>query len=36
MWGLLNAREPGPAIYLRPRIESRGSTGPVLLSEAVR
>jgi LacI family transcriptional regulator len=36
MWDLLNDREPGPAIFLRPRIEIRGSAGPVQLSEAVR
>ena len=29
MWDLLNARPPGPAVILRPRIESRGSAGPV-------
>ncbi|HWI01092.1 MAG TPA: LacI family DNA-binding transcriptional regulator [Propionibacteriaceae bacterium] len=28
MWDLLNDREPGHAIFLRPRIESRGSVGP--------
>jgi LacI family transcriptional regulator len=36
MWDLLNDRAPGRAIFLRPRIESRGSAGPVQLSEAVR
>ena len=36
MWDLLNGRAPGHAIYFRPRIERRGSTGPVRLSEAVR
>jgi LacI family transcriptional regulator len=36
MWDLLNDREPGHAIFLRPRIEIRGSAGPVPLSEAVR
>ena len=35
MWDLLNHRPPGHAIFLRPRIESRGSVGPVRLSEAV-
>ena len=35
MWDLLNNRPPGHAIFLRPRIESRGSAGPVRLSEAV-
>ncbi len=35
MWDLLNDRPPGHAIFLRPRIESRGSAGPVRLSEAV-
>jgi LacI family transcriptional regulator len=35
MWDLLNDRPPGHAIFLRPRIESRGSAGPVKLSEAV-
>jgi len=29
IWDLLNDRAPGQAISLRPRIESRGSTGPV-------
>jgi LacI family transcriptional regulator len=29
MWDLLNNRAPGHAIFLRPRIESRGSAGPV-------
>ena len=36
MWDLLNDRAPGHAIFFRPRIERRGSTGPVRLSEAVR
>ena len=36
MWDLLNGRAPGHAISFRPRIERRGSTGPVRLSEAVR
>jgi LacI family transcriptional regulator len=36
MWDLLNDRAPGPAIFLRPRIEIRGSAGPVRLGEAVR
>jgi LacI family transcriptional regulator len=36
MWDLLNGRAPGHAIYFRPRIERRGTTGPVRLSEAVR
>jgi len=36
MSDLLNQRAPGHAIFLRPRIESRGSAGPVRLSEAVR
>jgi LacI family transcriptional regulator len=35
MWDLLNHRPPGHAIFLRPRIESRGSAGPVQVSEAV-
>jgi LacI family transcriptional regulator len=29
MWDLLNERAPSHAIYFRPRIESRGSAGPV-------
>jgi LacI family transcriptional regulator len=29
MWDLLNNRAPGHAIFLRPRIEMRGSAGPV-------
>jgi len=29
MWDLLNERAPGHPITFRPRIESRGSTGPV-------
>jgi LacI family transcriptional regulator len=29
MWDLLNGRAPGDAISFRPRIESRGSAGPV-------
>jgi LacI family transcriptional regulator len=36
MWDLLNGRAPGHAIFFQPRIERRGSTGPVRLSEAVR
>ena len=36
MWDLLNDREPGHAIFLRPRIENRGSAGPVPLTEAAR
>jgi LacI family transcriptional regulator len=36
MWDLLNDRPPGDAILFRPRIESRGSTGPVRAAEAVR
>jgi LacI family transcriptional regulator len=36
MWNLLNERAPGHAIFVRPRIEKRGSTGPVRASEAVR
>jgi LacI family transcriptional regulator len=32
MWDLLNNRSPGHAIFLRPRIERRGSAGPVPLS----
>jgi LacI family transcriptional regulator len=36
MWDLLNGRAPGHAIFFRPRIESRGSTGPARISEAVR
>jgi LacI family transcriptional regulator len=35
MWDLLNNRPPGHAIFLRPRIESRGSAGPVPLPEPV-
>jgi LacI family transcriptional regulator, galactose operon repressor len=35
MWDLLNDRPPGHAIFLRPRIESRGSAGPVRVSKAV-
>jgi len=35
IWDLLNHRPPGHAIFLRPRIESRGSAGPVQISEAV-
>jgi LacI family transcriptional regulator len=35
MWDLLNDRPPGHAIFLRPRIERRGSAGPVQVSEAV-
>jgi LacI family transcriptional regulator len=36
MWDLLNSRPPGHAIFLRPRIEKRGSAGPPRLSKAVR
>jgi len=36
MWDLLNQRAAGHAIFLRPRIENRGSAGPVSLSQAVR
>ena len=36
MWDLLNNRPPGHAIFLRPRIESRGSAGPVQLAGALR
>jgi hypothetical protein len=36
MWDLLNNRPPGHAIFLRPRIEIRGSAGPVQLAEALR
>ena len=36
MWDLLNGRSPGHAIFFRPRIESRGSTGPVRAVEAAR
>jgi LacI family transcriptional regulator len=36
MWNLLNERAPGHAIFVRPRIEKRGSTGPVRAGEAVR
>jgi LacI family transcriptional regulator, galactose operon repressor len=36
MWDLLNDRPPGHAIFLRPRIESRGSAGPVQLAGALR
>jgi LacI family transcriptional regulator len=36
MWDLLNGRAPGHAIFFRPRIERRGSTGPVRATEAVR
>jgi LacI family transcriptional regulator len=36
MWDLLNDRPPGHAIFLRPRIESRGRAGPLQLSQAVR
>jgi LacI family transcriptional regulator len=36
MWDLLNDRPPGHAIFLRPRIESRGSAGPVRLAGALR
>jgi LacI family transcriptional regulator len=36
MWDLLNDREAGHAIFLRPRIESRGSAGPLKRSKAAR
>jgi LacI family transcriptional regulator len=36
MWDLLNGRSPGHAIFFRPRIERRGSTGPVRAAEVVR
>ena len=36
MWDLLNDRAPGQSIFLRPRIEVRGSAGPVPASKAVR
>ena len=36
MRDLLNGRSPGHAIFFRPRIESRGSTGPARAAEAVR
>ena len=36
MWDLLNDRPPGHAIFLRPRIESRGSAGPVQVARALR
>jgi LacI family transcriptional regulator len=36
MWDLLNDRSAGHAIFFRPRIERRASTGPVRLREAVR
>jgi LacI family transcriptional regulator len=29
MWDLLNQRSPGHAVFLQPRIERRGSAGPV-------
>jgi LacI family transcriptional regulator len=35
MWDLLNGRAPGQAMLFRPRIESRGSAGPVRLNEVV-
>ena len=35
MWDLLNDRPPGHAIFLRPRIENRGSAGPLQFSKAV-
>lgn len=35
MWELLNDRPPGHAIFLRPRIESRGSAGPLYVTENV-
>jgi LacI family transcriptional regulator len=36
MWDLLNDRAAGHAIFFRPRIERRASSGPVRLSEVVR
>lgn len=36
MWDLLNERAAGHAIFLRPRIESRGSAGPVPVGKGVR
>jgi LacI family transcriptional regulator, galactose operon repressor len=36
MWDLLNDRAPGHAMFLRPRIERRGTVGPVPLADAVR
>jgi LacI family transcriptional regulator, galactose operon repressor len=36
MSDLLNQRPLGPAIFFRPRIERRASTGPVRLGEAIR
>jgi LacI family transcriptional regulator, galactose operon repressor len=36
MWDLLNERAPEHATIFRPRIEARGSTGPVRSHEAVR
>jgi LacI family transcriptional regulator len=36
MWDLLNDRASGHAIFFRPRIERRASTGPARLSDAVR
>ena len=36
MWDLLNQRAAGHSIFLRPRIETRGSAGPARLSEVAR
>jgi LacI family transcriptional regulator len=36
MWELLNDRQAGHAIFLRPRIERRGSAGPVRPNKALR
>ena len=36
MWDLLNERAAGHAIFLRPRIERRGSAGPVPVGKGVR
>jgi LacI family transcriptional regulator len=36
MWDLLNGRAPGHAVVLRPRIEIRGSTGPVRPRKIIR
>ena len=36
MWDLLNQRAAGHSIFLRPRIEIRGSAGPARLGELTR
>ena len=36
MWDLLNHRAPGPAVFLQPTIERRGTTGPAPAADAVR